>query len=563
MDSDSDSDKSDLGDTQDSSNDSFSDEFGGDSDTSESDSGSDNDVRSNIIARTPWIPVLDLQADTVPVHNFQYTEDSGVSQVNFTNDMKVVDYFLKLMGEDTIRDIVYETNRYAAVKIMKNTPLRRRSRLGDWIDTTVDEMKAFFGIVTNMGLVKKTRIEAYWNKSNPSQATPYFATVFSRDRFLLLLSMFNIPMDQSDATEGFANSGKRAHYLISKLNANCQQLYTMAQEVSVDESLVGYLGRYSGIQYMPNKHHHKFGIKLWMLCEASTGYAYHMNMYRGRKRGEPPEENATYNIVMRLMNPILDLGYHVFLDNYFSSPKLFRDLYNHSTLATGTCRKNRKGIPPSVTKKLNKGDAVASRSQSLLAVGFEDKKHIILLSTSASAQMKDITSRRGRQRRVPHPVDIYNQNMGGVDLSDMRLYCFLDERKTWKWTKKLFFNLISRMSFNAYILYQSHRSKAGLKVIERHAFQIELVKGLVGQVCAPINKTGRRSLTPAAAGSRLANPRSHMKQTKLPTGKRRNCVVCTKLQAGKRVRTSFVCETCGVALCLGACWESYHTNQNI
>ena len=60
---------------------------------------------------------------------------------------------------------------------------------------------------------------------------------------------------------------------------------------------------------------------------------------------------------------------------------------------------------------------------------------------------------------------------------------------------------------------------------------------------------------------RLLYPEKHLKQTKLPIGKKKNCVVCTDFKKGKRVCTSFICEHCNVALCLGQCWENYHTKK--
>ena len=52
-----------------------------------------------------------------------------------------------------------------------------------------------------------------------------------------------------------------------------------------------------------------------------------------------------------------------------------------------------------------------------------------------------------------------------------------------------------------------------------------------------------------------------MKQTKLAKEKKKNCVICTNLKRNKWVRTSYVCDECGVALCTGQCWEKYHTKK--
>ena len=43
------------------------------------------------------------------------------------------------------------------------------------------------------------------------------------------------------------------------------------------------------LQYMPNKHHHKWGIKLWMLCESASAYVLACFVYRGK--AEHPDPN--------------------------------------------------------------------------------------------------------------------------------------------------------------------------------------------------------------------------------------------------------------------------------
>ena len=45
-------------------------------------------------------------------------------------------------------------------------------------------------------------------------------------------------------------------------------------------------------------------------------------------------------------------------------------------------------------------------------------------------------------------------NMGGVDLSNMRCYIFLDKSGTIRWNKKVFFTLLSWVLLNSFILYQ-------------------------------------------------------------------------------------------------------------
>ena len=53
---------------------------------------------------------------------------------------------------------------------------------------------------------------------------------------------------------------------------------------------------------------------------------------------------------------------------------------------------------------------------------------------------------------MPELLRDYNLHMGGVDLSDMRTYIFLDERRTIRWNKKVFFTLFGRLLLNSFIL---------------------------------------------------------------------------------------------------------------
>ena len=62
-------------------------------------------------------------------------------------------------------------------------------------------------------------------------------------------------------------------------------------------------------------------------------------------------EGVTYSLVMRMMDKgdLLYKGYHLGLDNYFSFPKLFLELFTKATVATGTVRKNGKGASQNIS----------------------------------------------------------------------------------------------------------------------------------------------------------------------------------------------------------------------
>ena len=226
------------------------------------------------------------------------------------------------------------------------------------------------------------------------------------------------------------------------------------------------------------------------------------------------------------------------------------------TNLTGTVCSNRKYLPAGVKKKLAKGETVAFRKNRLLCMGWQDKKHVILISTEGSSKMITYTSKQNHEHQVPEIVRDYNLFMGGVDLSDMCIYMFLDERRTIRWNKKVFFTLLGRLILNSFILYQQNTNHE--KKLNQRNFMIQLVEGLIGDYRQTRIRPGRKATD---IPKRLLNPEAHMKQTKLPKGKKKNCVICTNLKQNRRIRTSYVSDECGAALCIGQYWEKYHTKK--
>ena len=68
------------------------------------------------------------------------------------------------------------------------------------------------------------------------------------------------------------------------------------------------------------------------------------------------------------------------------------------------------------------------------------------------------TSKRKREHTMPELVRDYNLHMGGVDLSNMRTYVFLAERKIVRWNKEVFFTLFGKLLLNStsvMVIYQN------------------------------------------------------------------------------------------------------------
>lgn len=188
------------------------------------------------------------------------------------------------------------------------------------------------------------------------------------------------------------------------------------------------------------------------------------------------------------------------------------------------------------------------RKDHLLLLGHKEKKsqksHVVLLSTDSQAESHEkITVRRGKEIRISKPKVILNYNsfMGGIDGNDMMLYCYLDERRTVKYWKKVVFNIFGRLVLNAYILYKEKCMNSNCnRPMSRLQFTVKIVESLSDEWLS--KKANRQDVT-RQPSKRIDTP----KIEKLPGRQERNCCVCSAASTqagGKRKKSRSICIKC-------------------
>ena len=103
------------------------------------------------------------------------------------------------------------------------------------------------------------------------------------------------------------------------------------------------------VDMMHPKKPNRFHIKLFMVSEPSTGSICGFGVYTGDASGqsqgnvqEVQDASKTSCTVLGLLDSVqfLDMGHHVYFDNYYNGPDLIDLLYKRKTHACGTVRKN-------------------------------------------------------------------------------------------------------------------------------------------------------------------------------------------------------------------------------
>ena len=398
-------------------------------------------------------------------HGFQGTPGIKAQALNASSS--VLDIFGEFFTPELWQLMVCETNRYAAQNCR-----RTGKKMKAWVETTVEELKKYVGVRLLMAINMRPTLEMYWD-TNDLFGCPIVKQLFTRGRFFSLTSNLHFA-DNQNAVPGdrLAKLGR----VIGILDDACCRVYTPKQNVSVDESLWPYQGRHHARQYNPSKRA-RYGMKVYKLCASegpAAGYTCSFKLYMGADRGELP---ASTKVVLDLLHDaaLLDKGYTVTLDNWYSSPTLYHMLQQRQTHAVGTVRQCRKFMPKDmVVKKRGDVDSRSSRT-GMLALAWKDKKVVTMLSTCHDDTSSVTTNRRGVETTKPLVVQDYNKWMGGVDLSDHLAQSYPTPRKTHKWYIKVFFNLLDMSVVNSFAV---HKELGGR--LTHLGFKKELCQALIG-----------------------------------------------------------------------------------
>ncbi|XP_068115074.1 piggyBac transposable element-derived protein 4-like [Hyperolius riggenbachi] len=384
-----------------------------------SDPGSDSEsdsITTDVSDVRVWCPIDLSQAPPPPPH-FPFTGEPGLKKACEHNPLAYLQLFF---DEAVMEKIVEETNRYATQQLA--APRRPFSRSRTCEPVTKVDIWLFLGLFILHGVVGKP-LQKWYCTTNKMIATPFFGTVMSEYRFSLIMEFLHFANnDTFEESTHPAPKLKKIWEVYEMVVENFKTTYVAEREISVVESLMAYKGRLSWLQFIASKRA-RFELKSYMLCESSSG----------------------------------DI---VTTDNFYSSPELFEILIKHRTDAYGSVRPNRREMPTSFGKqKLKPGDIAAWQKGKMLALRWQDKKDVCLLSMVHDTSTVPTRTRGGKEIQKPQVVVDYNQTMGGVDRADQAVTFYPAVRKQQKYYKKIFRHLLEQSLWNFYVLYKQRSER--------------------------------------------------------------------------------------------------------
>jgi hypothetical protein len=117
-----------------------------------------------------------------------------------------------------------------------------------------------------------------------------------------------------------------------------------------------------------------------------------------------------------------------------------------------------------------KGDIATRVRGTLRAVRWKDMRDVYILTNMHAPPVEGNFTQESGQAIKPRVVDDYNAYMEYVDKSDRMVNSYGIARRTWKWTKKLFFHLTDMIILNEFLIHKSSGSKMTHKFSVKFSF---------------------------------------------------------------------------------------------
>ena len=202
---------------------------------------------------------------------------------------------------------------------------------------------------------------------------------------------------------------------------------------------------------------------------------------------------------------------------------------------------------------LKRGDLQVRTRGDLTTIVWRDKRDVHILTNIHDAPAEGNFCDTNRKAIKPQIVADYNRHMGYVDKGDRMANSYSINRRTWKWTKKLFFHLFDLAILNSCILFSS----LGGKKISHRDFRNTLMWNLLAQAGHERNVQRPVGRPPAAADPLPRFEERGRKHWPIPSVTRRRCRMCSEKGVARNVKMK--CQRCDVGLCCNStCFRDYH-----
>uniref|UniRef100_A0A671QMK5 PiggyBac transposable element-derived protein 4-like n=1 Tax=Sinocyclocheilus anshuiensis TaxID=1608454 RepID=A0A671QMK5_9TELE len=332
-----------------------------------------------------------------------------------SNCSSPLQFFQLFFPKTMMQSIVGHTNVYGSKCKDVGNP---------WLYISLKDLKSYIGLVIYTGLLKCSLLTEYWRESQYfSPSLP--AHVMSYQKFVTIANTLHFSNTIEDE-KNYLKKGTAAYERFGKIlplyqliREACKTHFHPFQNITIDERIVAAQPRTGLKQSMEDKSTDR-GYKLFALTDCICGYTWDFLIYEGKSCASQ-NVGLSYESVMALMDEnMLGSGYKLFVDKFYTSPTLFRDLLCKKFWACGPVLSTRKGFPKISVNRLSKnaprGTMRWIRDDNLLFIEWKDSQEVQMCSTFHKAYEGDTVQRKVKDdalrtlKEVPIPAVVLDYN---------------------------------------------------------------------------------------------------------------------------------------------------------
>ena len=165
---------------------------------------------------------------------------------DLTATSSALECLLTLLTEDILEGLRTDINDYGRMKCMINNPPKKRSVYRTWTEISMAELYRYLSVLIVMGMNNRPRFRDFFSKK-PHLRSEWFNDMFTRDRFEA------IHYTMLHCSEVGAQGKAKIEPFVDSLLSKFQDAFYPFQEVSIDEMVIGWKGRFASKQYNPSK----------------------------------------------------------------------------------------------------------------------------------------------------------------------------------------------------------------------------------------------------------------------------------------------------------------------
>eukprot|EP00066_Takifugu_rubripes_P014261 XP_011603527.1 PREDICTED: piggyBac transposable element-derived protein 4-like [Takifugu rubripes] len=468
--------------------------------------------------------------------------------VTHTQDIKSS---FELFIPDSIQEIILDC-----------TNLEGRRVFGErWKELDQTQLHAYFGVLILAGVFrsKGESAESLWDAETGREI---FRATMSLENFHIISRIMRFDNRDDRPARRQRDKLGAIRTVWDKWVRRLPLLYNPGPNVTIDGQLMPFRGHCPFRQYIPSKPA-KYGIRIWAACDATSSYAWNLQVSTGKPDGGAPEKNQGMRVVLDMSQGLS--GHNITCDSFFTSHKLGQELLKRKLTIVGTIRKNRSELPPQLLTSKNRpvksSKFAYTADTSLVSYVPKKGKNVVLMSTlHRDGRMCD------QEHHKPEIIMDYNATKGGVDNMDKLVTAYSCKWRTLRWPLVIFFDMLDISAYNAFVIWMALNPEwKGVKLQKRRLFLEDLGKELVRP---QIERRKHIPRTPASAAmvrriqkenagalsTQPTEPQSAEPEVVNTSNKKKRCEVCGPKMDRKTQYTcikckKYICNTHTVKLC--------------